>query len=230
MPDNRGAALGRIAVDHPGQLVALAGGLGYLVGYINARAMAAGLGVGPSDLGLTTNDHVVSAAAWVALFLPLVAFTVWMQGKALVGWRTSTGFALLASAGFATVVVVTIGTTSSSVFWALTALFVFSIIAAAGWWIGGPGLTLTLTLAASLVGLLPPASYDFGRQIRMHPELGHTVPVWLKLVLPLDEGTAQFGTGAACVIRISDRVYATRATVRIEPSPVRFQRADCFAK
>jgi hypothetical protein len=231
MPYPRGAALARIALEHPGQLLALAGGLGYLLAYTNVRVMAAGLGVGPADLGLTTNDYLMTAAFWVLLFLPLVAVYVWFLGNTKrVGWTSWTGLSTAFGAvAIAVTTVVTIAT-SVSVRWAFLMSALITITAGIGWWLGGPGFCLVLTISVALLGLGPPASYRWGQELRLHPAAttNKATPLWLKLVLTVEEGQAQFAAGGECTIRMSDRVYVTSESVRVEPAPVAFRSDDCF--
>jgi hypothetical protein len=227
----RGAALARIALDHPGQLLALAGGLGYLLAYTNVRVMAAGLGVGPADLGLTTNDYLMTAAFWVLLFLPPVATYVWFQRVARrVGWTSWTGLSTAFGAVVIAVTSVVTVATSVSVRWAFLTLALIGIAAGIGWWLGGPGVCLLLTISVALLGLGPPESYRWGRELRLHPDAtaNRATPVWLKLVLAVEEGRASFPTGPECAIRMSDRVYVTGEAVRVEPSPVAFRSDNCF--
>jgi hypothetical protein len=229
MAHARGAVLARIAFGHPGQLLAVAGGVGYLLAYINVRCAAAGLGVAGADLGLTTNDYLVSAALWVFVFVPFIACYVWLQSLTTrVGWGTLTGVTTaLGVVSTALVVVVSVGT-SLSARWAFMTLVVIAVFAALGWWLGGPGLSAVLTISVALLCWGPPTAYLWGQEVREDPATPKTTPFWLKLVLSVEEGRAGLPAGAECVIRMSDRVYVTAATVRVEPAAVAFQTADCF--
>ena len=101
-PVNRsvGAAdVGRFAAAHPGELVAALGAIGYLLGYLNVRLAAAGLGVAADDLALNTNDYVVVALAWTVFFAVFaVGYVVQLRLVRKAGWRSSTG-SITAAAG-----------------------------------------------------------------------------------------------------------------------------------
>ena len=232
MSTGAAATFARAAVGHPGQLLALTGGLGYLLGYTNVRVAAAGLGVGPADLGLTTNDYLVTAVFWAVLIAPLAAAYAWLQSNANeAGWRSWTGISTAGGAvGIALVSVWSCATTVSAR-WAFLMAMVIAITAAATWWLAGPGLAVVATIGIAMFGFGPPTSYQWATKMRLDPAAttADTTPVWLELVLPVEEGLAQFSDGARCVVRMSDSVYVTRSAVRVEPSAVAFRTADCFA-
>lgn len=231
MSTGAAATFARGAVGHPGQFLALAGGLGYLLGYTNMRVAAAGLGVGPADLGLTTNDYLVSAVFWALLIAPLAAGYAWLQRLAdRAGWRSWTGVSTAGGAAGTALVSVWSCAMTVSWRWALLMAMAIAIAAAAAWWLAGPGLAVVATIGIAVFGFGPPTSFQWGTNMRLDPAATSvgTAPVWLELVLPSEEGFARFSDGSRCVVRMSDRVYVTRATVRVEPSAVAFRTADCL--
>jgi hypothetical protein len=225
----RGAPLVRLAAAHPGQAAAAAGALVYFLGYVNVRVAAAGLGVAPADLALTTNDYLVAAAGWLFLVIAFAGAYLWLVGLARdVGWRSLAGIITLASAaGVAVVVVLTVGTAATPR-WAGVTAIVIAFVAGIGWWLGGPGLAVILGLAVAVVGLAPVGSHEWAKQLRHEPATAATAPLWLELILAVEEGTARFPTGADCVVRVSDRVFVGADDVRVEPAPVAFRPGECF--
>jgi hypothetical protein len=223
------ADVGRFAAAHPGELVAALGAVGYLLGYVNVRLAAAGLGVASDDLALSTNDYVVVALAWTVFFAVFaVGYVVQLRLVRKVGWRSLTGnITAAAGMGLGVTAVVITGSALSARAAIVTAI-VLALFAGTGWWLGGAGLGTVTTVAVALAALGPPSSYEWGRELREEPASSRRAPLWLEIVLSVERGTADFAAGPQCAVRISDRVYVTAVAVQVEPAAIPFQSDDCL--
>ena len=96
-PSTDRSRLASFTADHPGEVLLVVGAVAYALGYVNLRLVAAGLGVAPSDLGLNTNDYLMSAATWILLLSPfMVGYVLVQRLVRAVGWRSATGVSLFA--------------------------------------------------------------------------------------------------------------------------------------
>lgn len=215
---------------HPGQIVAIASGVAYLVGYVNLRVMTAGLGVAVSDLGLNTEDYVVTTVLWLLATSPVIAAYAFVSRLARnVGWRSLTGYSLSAGAvGVAATVVVFVARETPGIWWLATVL-VIGIIGAGGWLIGRQGLAVVATVAAAVAALTSLGSFAWGSQLGQDPAIIAPAPLSIEVVVSVEEGTAFFVDGPRCARRLSDRIYVTSTAVRIEPAAVPFQPGSCFS-
>jgi hypothetical protein len=174
---------------------------------------------------------LVAAAGWLFLVLAFVAPYLGLQRLVRsMGWWSLTGIStLLAAAGVGGTVVVTVGA-ATSVRWAGVTAIVIAFVAGVGWWLGGPGLATLLAVAVAVFGLAPVGSHEWAKQLREEPATAATAPLWLELILAVEEGTAGFSTGAACVVRVSNRVFVAERDVRVEPVAVLFRPGECFSE
>ena len=67
-----------------------------------------------------------------------------------------------------------------------------------------------------------------GSEMRRNPASVPGTPLWLEVVLSVEEGTFRLATGSECVIRIQDRVFVSATAVRVAPGALGFQPDECF--
>jgi hypothetical protein len=224
----RRAAVARFATAHPGELIVASGAFAYALGYINLRLAGAGLGVAPADLALSTHDHVMSATVWVIVISPVLFGAVWLDRKAReVEWRSRTflfpAIGALAGACVAVAMVATVAPLGAFVM-----VVVIGVAVAGGRWFGGKYVGVLLAFAATWFGVSFVNSYQWGHELKEHPATVAAAPPYLGIVLAVEEGTAEFSTGAECARRVSDRIYVTADGVRVEPG-VPFKPEECFS-
>ncbi len=188
--------------DHPGEVLLVVGAVAYALGYVNLRLVAAGLGVAPSDLGLDTNDYLMSAATWILLLSPfMVGYVVLPRFVRTVGWRSATGVSLVAGTAGVALVAVLLTAGSVSIGAAAAATLAILLAAGAGWWLAGPTGTVVITVAISVLIVALPNGHQWGERLSEHPD-SSSAPIWLELVLSVEEGTAQLATGDGCTVRL----------------------------
>jgi hypothetical protein len=221
------------ALDNAGVLIIVVSGVGYVVGYIVLWLFALGLGVVPQDLGLGQREYLLLGAVWSLLlicyglgslawtfgdltygrFLLVAMYLGLVQVTLAVPWWPPLGLLLLAT-------VVVVG--------AVLGLYVSRLevsrrpLRRIAVYVNAAGLLVMFLLAGYL-------SWWWGGLVRHDPtSVEGRGPIALSLAVPVTEGMVTLRNRDVCVLRVSDRVFVTKAEVLIEAETRAFRPRDCF--
>ena len=219
---------------HAGILIAVASGVGYVVGYVSVWLFAMGLGAVPRDLGLGQREYLLIGAVWSVLlisyglgsmaiafgdltygqFMLVQSFLALIWVTLVVPWWPPIGLVLLAT-------VIALGS--------VAALYSRRLDVS-------PRRFRRLPVLLNATGLLGAFlfagyfSWWWGDHVRHEPASlkGRGGPIALSLIVPVTEGQVTLRSRDVCVVRVTDRVFVTKANVMIEAEPRSFRPRDCF--
>jgi hypothetical protein len=220
-------------LDHAGVLVIVVSAVGYVVGYVSVWLFALGLGAVPRDLGLGQREYVLLGAVWSLLLIcyglaSLVAaagdlpYGRFMLVQAYLGliWVTL-ALPLSPPIGLLSLTVVLVVGSVLALYVVRRNLFRRPL-----------RRFIVYANATALLGVFVAAGYfswGWGDHVRHEPaSLERAGPIALSLAVPVTEGQVTLGRRDVCVVRVSERVFVTKAKVLIEAEPRAFRPGDCF--